>query len=258
MSFHAYHRGRRLGLALARLGAEADVLGAGLDAGWESASGFASALGRVAGRPPGRARGTTVALACRLPTPMGPMVAAATEEGLGLLEFADRRMLERQLETLRRRLDAVLLPGRNEHVERLQEQLEAYFAGERVRFDVPLVLPGTPFQREVWSALRAIPRGSTTSYGELARRLGRPEACRAVARANGDNRVAILVPCHRVIGSDDRISGYGGGRWRKQRLLELEGAWPRARRPRSKSTGPVRADTIHVKRRSSAARDPLS
>ena len=224
MSFHAYHRGRRLGLALARLGEGGDLLDTGLEAGWESASGFGTALSQLAGRSPGRARDTALVRVRRLATPLGPMVAGATDEGLCLLEFADRRMLERQLETLRRRLDAVLVPGSHPHLERVEKRLARYFAGEPEPFELPLLLPGTDFQREVWSALREIPRGTTTSYGELAKRLGRPKAVRAVARANADNRVAILVPCHRVVGKDGRLQGYGGGKWRKARLLELEGA----------------------------------
>ena len=246
MSFHAYHRGRRLGLALARLGDGGDLLETGLDAGWDSASGFSAALAQLAGNSPGRARGSELIRVRRLLTPLGPMVAGATDAGLCLLEFADRRMLERQLETLRRRFGAVLTPGTHEHLEELEKELEAYFSGEPVRFRVPLVAPGTEFQQEVWSALREIPRGCTTSYGELAASLGRPTASRAVARANGDNRIAILIPCHRVIGADGTLTGYGGGLWRKRRLLELEGAGDQARvRKPGETTRRSRPSKLH-------------
>ncbi len=104
----------------------------------------------------------------------------------------------------------------------MADELERYFAGELTTFETPLEVPGTEFQQAVWSALRDVPYGETISYGEQARRIGRPEAVRAVARANGDNRIAIIVPCHRVIGADGRLTGYGGGLWRKRRLLELE------------------------------------
>jgi AraC family transcriptional regulator of adaptative response/methylated-DNA-[protein]-cysteine methyltransferase len=224
MSFHAYNRGSRLGLALARLGDGGGVLTAGLDAGWDSASGFSAALFQLAGRSPGRARDATVVRVRRLLTPLGAMVAGATDEGLCLLEFAERRMLERRLETLRRRLDAVLTPGDHPHLATIAEELAAYFAGDDAGFSVPLVMPGTEFQLQVWSALQRLPRGTTTGYGALAAELGRPTAARAVARANGDNRIAIVIPCHRVIGADGSLTGYAGGKWRKQRLLELEGA----------------------------------
>jgi AraC family transcriptional regulator of adaptative response/methylated-DNA-[protein]-cysteine methyltransferase len=131
-------------------------------------------------------------------------------------------MLETQLERLARRLGCVFVPGGDAVLEETERQLAAYFDGARTDFDVPLLTPGTEFQQRVWSALRGIPYGTTVSYGELAATLGRPGAQRAVARANGDNRLAIVIPCHRVIGADGRLSGYGGGVWRKQRLLEME------------------------------------
>ena len=102
------------------------------------------------------------------------------------------------------------------------QQLGEYFAGERRAFDLPLAMGGTPFQCEVWEQLRAIPYGETISYGELARRVGRPDAMRAVGAANGRNPIAVIVPCHRVIGADGSLTGYGGGLERKRALLELE------------------------------------
>jgi methylated-DNA-[protein]-cysteine S-methyltransferase len=111
------------------------------------------------------------------------------------------------------------------------EQLEAYFAGELREFDLPLAPQGTPFQREVWSALREIPYGGTTSYGELAASVGRPHAARAVGAANGRNPIAVVIPCHRVIGASGALTGYGGGLGRKRLLLDLEAgrltAYPR-------------------------------
>lgn len=104
----------------------------------------------------------------------------------------------------------------------VRDQLGEYFAGERTAFDVPLVMDGTPFQRLVWAALREIPYGETTSYGELARRLGRPGGARAVGLANGRNPISIVVPCHRVIGASGNLTGFGGGLSRKRLLLDLE------------------------------------
>lgn len=106
----------------------------------------------------------------------------------------------------------------------VRAQLAEYFAGERTRFDVPLAMDGTPFQRRVWQALCEIPYGETTAYGELARRLGTPDAARAVGLANGRNPIAVIVPCHRVIGADGSLTGFGGGLARKRLLLDLESA----------------------------------
>ena len=104
----------------------------------------------------------------------------------------------------------------------VRAQLEEYFAGERTTFDIPLAPEGAPFEREVWRALEEIPYGETVSYGEIARRVGQPTAARAVGTANGRNPIAVIVPCHRVIGADGSLTGYGGGLERKRLLLELE------------------------------------
>lgn len=231
MSFHAYCRARRLGLAMGRLREGDGVLDAGLAHGWESASGFQEAVRRWLGNAPREAAtGRTVWLE-RLATPIGTFLAGATDNALCLLEFADRRQLETQLTRLQRNLRCRFLPARNEIIGLAEQQLEQYFSGERRRFDIPLELAGTPFQETVWRALLEIPYGATESYAELARRIGRPTAVRAVARSNGDNRIPIIIPCHRVIGADGRLTGYGGGLWRKQRLLELESGETLVRRP---------------------------
>lgn len=195
---------------------------AAYDQSYESLSGFRDAFKRVFGTTPGRSRSVRCLQTTRLETPLGPMVAAATEEGVCLLDFADRRGLERETAILCKRLDAVVVPGRNEHLDRLSRQLDEFFDGSRATFDVPLVMRGTPFQERVWTELRRIPYGATVSYVELARRIGRDGAQRAVGRANGDNRMAVLIPCHRVVREDGTLCGYGGGLWRKQHLLDLE------------------------------------
>ena len=151
------------------------------------------------------------------------MLAAAEARGVVLLEFLDRPALIKELEELRDLHGYLAAPGENAAIAALRPQLEAYFAGQRTHFDVPLHLPGSPFEQSVWKALQDIPPGETRSYGELAAALGQPGAARAVGTANGGNRVAILVPCHRVIGHDGRLTGYGGGLRRKQKLLESQG-----------------------------------
>ena len=226
MTFHAYSRARRLGEAVSRLQDGETVTEVAFDHGYESLSGFGDAFRKFAGTHPTARRDATLVQVTRLATPLGPMIAGATEEHVVLLEFADRRMLPTQFARLEKRLGAVFAPSTNGLLRRLDEQLRAYFAGRLVRFDLPLAYPGTEFQRTVWRRLLEIPIGTTASYAEIARAIGRPKAVRAVARANGENRLGILIPCHRVIGSDGRLTGYGGGLWRKRRLLELENAFP--------------------------------
>ena len=160
-------------------------------------------------------------LVSRIESPLGPLVAGATPDGICLLEFTGPKRLAAQLAALRRRFRAAIASGRNDHFDRLEKQLAQYFAGRRRQFDLPLVTPGTPFQRRVWRALIRIPYGETRTYGDLARRLGVPSA-RAVGHANGVNPLSILVPCHRLIGANGALTGYGGGVWRKRKLLELE------------------------------------
>jgi AraC family transcriptional regulator of adaptative response/methylated-DNA-[protein]-cysteine methyltransferase len=224
MTFHAYTRSRRLGMALTRIQDGDKVIDAAFDHGFDSLSGFNEAFRKLAGVPPTGAASAPRIVLRRFSTPLGSMVAAATDDALALLEFADRRMLPLQLRRMKQRLAGTVVPGRNELLSRVEEEVAEYFAGERREFTVPIGAPGTPWQETVWERLLAIPFGETVSYGGLAAELGRPTASRAVARAVGDNRLAIVIPCHRVVGSDGALTGYGGGVWRKRRMLEIEGA----------------------------------
>ncbi len=222
MTFLAYARSRRLGEALEQMRAGSSLDDAALGNGFESHSGFRSAFGRTFGRPPGRGRESACAVTQVIQSPLGPLLAAATPEGVCMLEFGGPRASAAQLEGLRRALGCAVVPGRSSHLDLLRAELDAYFAGRLSRFSVPLVLAGTPFQRRVWEALVRIPFGATISYEELARSARRPGACRAAGSANGRNRIVILVPCHRVVNKSGALGGYGGGLWRKRALLELE------------------------------------
>ena len=155
-------------------------------------------------------------------TPLGDMLAGATSDAICLLEFDDCGRLEGQSKTVRKLFGVPFLPGEHALLARLKRQLDEYFEGKRKSFDIPLAYPGTDFQHKVWQALQYIPYGQTRSYSEIARTIGKPGAARAVGRANGSNRIAIIIPCHRVIAAGGGPGGYGGGLWRKQRLLELE------------------------------------
>jgi len=222
MTFHAYQRSRRLGLALGRLRHGHDLTQAAYEHGFESLSGFRDAFARVFDETPGRSRSTTSIQITRLLTPLGPMVAASVDEGICMLEFADRRMLETQVKRLKKYFGGEIIPGDSEYLGQLADELERYFEGELQEFSVPLVYPGTDFQVACWDYMRTIPYGATRSYSDEANAVGKPNATRAVGSANGDNRIAIVIPCHRVVGSDGKLSGYGGGLWRKRFLLDHE------------------------------------
>jgi O-6-methylguanine DNA methyltransferase len=167
-------------------------------------------------------RGRDAVVFRMLATPLGPMLAGATDDGICLLEFTDRPMLPTQLAVLSRRLRRPAVAGRHPLLDVLQDQLLAYFAGERLTFDLPLIAPGSSFQERTWATLRGIAPGSTISYEELAIEAGRPGAQRAAGTANGANRLAVLVPCHRVVRKGGELGGYGGGLWRKAWLLDHE------------------------------------
>ncbi len=221
MTFHAFARGYRLRRAFEQLRRGADLDEVAMSHGFESHSGFRDAFGRLLGHAPGQSQSVDCVTVSWLDTPVGPLVAGATDQGVCLLEYSDRRSLEAQLEGVRQRLGPVL-PGTHPLFDQLRSELAEYFERKRREFTLPLVYPGTPFQVKVWDALRLIPYGETYSYEKLAWSVGAPGAQRAVGHANGLNRLAILIPCHRVVNKDGKLGGYGGGLWRKQLLLDLE------------------------------------
>jgi AraC family transcriptional regulator, regulatory protein of adaptative response / methylated-DNA-[protein]-cysteine methyltransferase len=222
MTFQAYTRARRLSGAFARIRHGSSLDDTIFDSGYESHSGFREAFGKIFGCAPGNSRNRDCVSLRWFSSPIGPLVAGATEEGVCLLEFTDRRRLELQLHVVRKLFRLPVVPGTSEHLERLQEELACYFASKLRSFSVPLVYPGSPFQRRVWEQLLLVPYGETRSYQDLASAVGSPAAVRAVGRANGMNRIAILIPCHRILNKNGDLGGYGGGLRRKQYLLNLE------------------------------------
>ena len=224
MTFQAYCRSQRLGRALDGIREGRDLDDVALDHGFDSHSGFREAFTRLFGKPPRALRDGDRIVIGWVESPLGPLLAGASRSGICLLEFTDRRMIEAQCRTLRRRFELPIVPGRHELLDRLRDELAEYFAGTRQDFDLPLASPGTEFQQRVWSALRTIPYGRTWSYKQLADAVGSAGASRAVGTANGMNRIAVLIPCHRVVNADDQLRGYGGGLHRKQFLLDLERA----------------------------------
>jgi len=174
------------------------------------------------GTAPGLFRNDHVLKASWLDTPLGPMVAIADEMGLYLLEFVQRRGLEREVERLRLKTKLAIIPGKTEPIHFIENELDQYFKGTLREFKTPLVLLGSPFQKQVWEELKKIPFGETRSYGQIALSINRPSAFRAVAQANGANQIAIVIPCHRVINTNGDLGGYGGGIARKKWLLDHE------------------------------------
>ncbi|TLP45656.1 bifunctional transcriptional activator/DNA repair protein Ada [Cohaesibacter sp. CAU 1516] len=198
------------------------VIDAQQAAGFESASAFRQAFARLIGLKPSDFKADAMLKADWIDTPLGAMIAVSDASHLHLLEFVGRKALPTELRALFKATKGSLGFGSTAPTERIAQELEAYFSGKAAHFSTPLAYHGTPFTRAVWDALRQIPAGDTRTYGALAASLGKPDAVRAVARANGANQIAIVVPCHRILGADGSLTGYGGGLWRKQKLIELE------------------------------------
>jgi len=222
MTFAEWCRGRRLANAFTQIREGATLDDVVFTNQYESHSGFREAFGKAFGVPPGQSQTSDFIATQILETPLGAMLVGAVSEGVCLIEYTDRQMLEHNYATIRKQFGYPVLPVTNNHIERLRDELSRYFAGKLREFTIPLVPHGTAFQEKVWSELQRIPYGKTISYDQLARHISQPTAVRAVARANGMNRINILIPCHRVIGKDGHLTGYGGGLWRKRLLLELE------------------------------------
>ena len=224
-SFLAMARDMRIRGGMQALKEGQQMIEAQLDAGFDSASGFRTAFARLFGHPPHQWRVSADLQADWIDTPLGGMIAIADERALHLLEFIDRKALPQGLRTLSGHVGGRIGLGRNAMIDRTEAELSAYFEGRNPRFSVPVHLHGTDFQQQVWRGLQDIPAGETRSYAALAAAIGRPSAIRAVARANATNRLALVVPCHRVIGADGSMTGYAGGLWRKEKLIQIEHAY---------------------------------
>ncbi|MBI5402093.1 MAG: bifunctional transcriptional activator/DNA repair protein Ada [Ignavibacteriae bacterium] len=222
MTFQSYQRMMRLNNAFTKIQSGGKVTDAAFDSGYESLSGFNDSFKTTVGKSPTKSMDKKVINITRMETPVGPMYACGTEKGICLFDFTDRRMLETEFKELSKYLNAVILPGDNKFFSLLKKEVGEYFEGKRKSFTVPLDAPGTEFQKGVWEELKKIPYGETISYKTQAERLKNPKGVRAVANANGHNRISILIPCHRVIGENGTLTGYGGGLWRKKWLLDFE------------------------------------
>lgn len=224
MTFQAFQRMHKLNSAFKKLNSGESVTDAAFDSGYESLSGFNDSFKNTFGVSPKNSKFENVVDLKRIETPLGTMIACADENGICMLEFSDRKALPTELKEISKHFNANIIQGENPHFKTLEKELAEYFEGKIKDFNVPLSPVGTDFQKSVWEILRKIPYGTTRSYMEQAKILGNPKAVRAVANANGLNKISIIIPCHRVIGTNGKLTGYGGGIWRKQKLLELEKA----------------------------------
>lgn len=222
MTFQSYQRMLRINTAFNKISNGESITSTAFDLGFESLSGFNSSYQNIVGKSPSQINKKNIINIIRFTTPLGPMFGCATANGVCLFEFTNRRMLETEFKDLTSRLNAVILPGENNHLKQLKKEIWEYFKGKRKTFTVELDAPGTIFQKNVWKILQTIPYGETWSYQQQAIQLSKPKAVRAVANANGYNRIAIIIPCHRVIGKDGNLTGYGGGLERKKWLLDFE------------------------------------
>lgn len=222
MTFLEMARQRRLREGFETLAAGGKVITAQHEASFDSASAFRAAFARLLGCAPADLRADRHLRATWIPTPLGDMIAVSSRSHLHLLEFVDRKALPTELRRLQQATKTGIGVGSLPPSEQAAAELAAYFTARSGRFETPLAVAASPFTQAVWDALRTIPAGETRSYQDIARQIGRPTATRAVARANGANQIALMIPCHRVIGADGSLTGYGGGLWRKQRLIEIE------------------------------------
>ena len=220
ITFQTYQRMWRISQASNHIKQGHSVTDGAWLAGYESLSGFAYSYKKLMGKSPMNT--SEPIFTHRFHTPLGDMLVCATEQGVCLLEFVGGKRIEREQKDLQQRLNQSFLFGENEYTRQAEKEIHEYFYQQRTHFDVPLHTPGTPFQQRIWSALQQLPYGQTTHYQALAQQIGHPDAVRAVAMANGANRVSIIIPCHRVIGKDGSLTGYGGGLHRKKWLLEHE------------------------------------
>ncbi len=221
MTFVQYARARRMGLAMEQIKKGESVIKSQLDFGYDSSSGFRDAFTHVMGSAPTKAE-QNLLYATWLDTPLGPMIAIADEKELFLLEFENRKELNREYTRLRAKTRRPIVPGETVIISKLRTELDDYFSGSLDSFSIPIAAWGTDFQASVWKALRDIPLGETRSYADIAKAIGKPKAIRAVASANASNQVAIIIPCHRVINKNGGLGGYAGGLSRKSWLLDHE------------------------------------
>lgn len=222
ITFHAFQRMLRINYAFTNIKGGKTITHAAFESGYESLSGFNESYRSIFGASASQSKEQNIINTLRFSSPIGSMIACATSDGICLLGFIGQKRMEDQLVAIQKELNAVILPGKNPHLIQVEQEMNEYFDGERKCFSVPLDILGTPFRKQVWDALLAIPYGKTVSYKDQAIAINNLKAIRAVASANGANKISIIIPCHRVIGSNGSLTGYGSGLHKKSWLLNFE------------------------------------
>lgn len=222
MTFLEMARQRRLRAGFETIADGGKAIEAQIDARFESASAFRAAFAILLGKAPGRLDSNPILFVDWITTPLDDMISVTGSSELHLLEFADRKALRTELAKLDTLAKGRIGIGKTAPSRQIASELTAFFDGTLAKFETSLAYHESEFIKMVWDELRTIPAGETRSYSQIAKAIRRPGAVRAVARANGANQIALVIPCHRVIGADGSLTGYGGGFWRKQKLLEIE------------------------------------
>lgn len=222
ITFHSFQRMLRINYAFTNIKNGNSITHSAFESGYESLSGFNDSYRSLFGESAGKSKNRNVVNILRLSSPIGSIIACATEKGVCFLGFVGQKRIEKHFDEIQKEFNAIILPGKNKHLEKVKEEITEYFDGKRETFSIALDIVGTDFRRKVWNELLNIPYGKTVSYKEQAMAIGRVKAVRAVASANGANKISIIIPCHRVIGSNGTLTGYAGGLHKKSWLLNFE------------------------------------
>jgi len=222
ITFHSFQRMLRVNYAFTNIKNGNSITHSAFESGYESLSGFNESYRALFGESASKSKNRNVVNVLRFSSPIGSLIACATENGLCFLGFIGQKRIEKQFDEIQKQFNAIILPGKNAHLTKVKKEITEYFDGKRKTFSVSLDIVGTDFRKKVWTELLNIPYGKTASYKEQAIAINNIKAIRAVASANGANKISIIIPCHRVIGSNGSLTGYAGGLHKKSWLLNFE------------------------------------
>ncbi len=221
-TFHSFQRMLRINYAFNNIKSGNSITSSAFDSGYESLSGFNESYRTLFGESASKSKVESVVNVLRFSSPIGSIIACASQDGLCFLGFTGQKRIEKHFSEIQKQLNAIILPGKNIHLTKAKKEINEFFDGKRKEFSVALDIIGTDFRKKVWNGLRHVPYGTVMSYKEQATILNMPKAVRAVASANGANKISIIIPCHRVIASNGNLTGYAGGLHRKNWLLNFE------------------------------------
>ncbi len=222
ITFHAFQRMLRINYAFNTIKAGKSITYSAFDSGYESLSGFNESYRSIFGESASKSKDRSIINVLRFSSPIGSIITCATEKGICFLGFIGQKHIEKHFVAIQKQFHAIILPGKNKHLTLVKKEINEYFEGKRKHFTVALDIVGTTFRKQVWNALLKIPYGQTVSYKEQALAINHKKAVRAVASANGANKISIIIPCHRVIGANGNLTGYAGGLHKKSWLLNFE------------------------------------